>query len=132
MEDARELSQTWGKDPVHPATPAYKRIVEGILQDLAIPEARYTNPPPPKGTVPPAKKQRLDLSLEREAWMRGCMAALPRRDSKLKPYSGTARSGNVRGATSRGRGGNHRGTHFRGGNTSGRFSQQQLRGKKPF
>ncbi len=44
LEDARELAQTWGNDPVHPTTTAYKRIVEGIVQDLKNPEARYTNP----------------------------------------------------------------------------------------
>ncbi len=64
-------------------------IVDGVLRDLASPEARYTNPP--KGLVPAAKKQRLDLSLERDSWVRGCMAALARRDSQPKAFRGVPR-----------------------------------------
>ncbi len=128
LEDARELAQTWGNDPVHPATTTYKRIVEGIMQDLKNPEARYTNLP--KGILPPAKKQRLDLSLEREAWVRGCTAALPRRDSLQKACRGTARGGNARGTTWRGRSSSQRGSHPRSGITGGR--SMKIRGRKPF
>jgi hypothetical protein len=40
MEEARELAHTWGNDPVHPSSAAYKRMVDGIVQDLKNPEAR--------------------------------------------------------------------------------------------
>jgi hypothetical protein len=45
IEDARELAALWGPDPVHPAASAYQLIVDGIAQDLASSESRYTNLP---------------------------------------------------------------------------------------
>jgi hypothetical protein len=61
IEDARELAALWGPDPVHPAANAYQGIVDGIAQDLASNELRYTNPPktPARSTGHP----RVDLSL---------------------------------------------------------------------
>jgi hypothetical protein len=100
MEDARELAATWGGDPVHPAKGAYKIITEGILMDLSNADSRYTNPPGLLGSV--AKKPRIDLSLERDAWVSGCTAALPRRDSHTSTR-GPAMGGRTRGGgTTRG------------------------------
>jgi hypothetical protein len=128
MEEARELAHTWGNDPVHPSSAAYMRIVDGIVQDLKNPEARYTNPP--KGSTPQAKKQRLDLSLERDAWVRGCTTALPRRDSLQHASRGAVRGGSARGATWRGRGGATRGSLSRGGYPGGRLMKN--RGRKSY
>ncbi len=100
MEEARELAATWGGDPVHPAKGAYKIIMEGILKDLSNADSRYTNPPRLVGSV--ANKPRVDLSLERDAWVSGCTAALPRRDLHTS-IRGTAMGGRARGgATTRG------------------------------
>ncbi len=94
MDNARELAATWGGDPVHPAKGAYKIITEGILKDLSNADSRYTNPPRPLGSV--AKKPRVDLSLERDAWVSGCTAALPPRDSHTSTR-GSAMSGRTCG-----------------------------------
>jgi hypothetical protein len=75
LEDAHELAAARGTDPVHPSIRAYKVIAEGLIRDLQSTYARYTNPP--KGTVSAIKKPRLDLSLQKDAWVIGCMAALP-------------------------------------------------------
>jgi hypothetical protein len=56
----------WGSE-------AYQDIADGITKDISNPEARCTNPP--KSVTQVAKKPRLDLSLERDAWVRGCTAA---------------------------------------------------------
>jgi hypothetical protein len=128
LEDAHELANTWGNDPVHPSSAAYKRIMEGIVQDLKNPEARYTNPP--RGNTPQAKKQRLDPSLERDAWVRGCTAALPRRDSLQNGSRGAVRGGCNRGATWRGRGRGSRSSLSRGGYPGRRFAKN--RGRKSY
>jgi hypothetical protein len=56
-------------------------MVEAIKADLQDKEARYTNPP--KHLQLGAKKAGHDPSLEREGWVDGCSAALPRKDSLL-------------------------------------------------
>ncbi len=89
IEDARELAAMWGPDPVHPSGTAYQSIVEGIVKDALNPEAKYTNPPRSVSNQSGAKKPRLDLSLERDSWVRGCTAALPRRDSTYGPARGS-------------------------------------------
>jgi hypothetical protein len=109
IEDARELAALWGPDPVHPAAGAYQVIVDGIVQDLSSSESRYTNPP--KTQVRPPGHSRIDLSLDRDAWVRGCTAALPRRDSS------TTRGGAPGlGSSNRSQAGPHRGNHFSRGN----------------
>jgi hypothetical protein len=117
MEDARELAATWGGDPVHPAKGAYRIITEGILKDLSNADSRYTNPPRLLGSV--AKKPRIDLSLERDAWVSGCTAALPRRDSH------TSTRGPVMGGKTRG-GGTTRGAWKRGN----RYPRGPFRGRR--
>jgi hypothetical protein len=109
IEDARELAALWGPDPVHPAASAYQVIVDGIVQDLSSSESRYTNPP--KTLARPPGHSRVDLSLERDAWVRGCMAALPRRDSST--ICGGAHG---LGPSNRSRAEPHRGNRFSRGN----------------
>jgi hypothetical protein len=104
IEGARELAALWGPDPVHPAVSAYQVIVDSIAQDLASSDWRYTNPPKPAARA--ASQPRVDLSLERDAWVRGCTVALLRRDSN--PNQGGVPG---RGSSNRGRAGRHRGHH---------------------
>jgi hypothetical protein len=121
IEDARELAALWGSDPVHPSGAAYQVIADGLTQDISNSEARFTNPPKTVFKSTSAKKPRLDLSLERDAWVSGCTAALPRRDSALATGRGntTARGNNIRGLWKRGQ--PKRGyTHPRGGWGRGR------------
>jgi hypothetical protein len=117
IEDARELAATWGGDPVHPAKGAYQIITEGILKDLSNADSRYTNPPRLLGSV--AKKPRIDLSLERDAWVSGCTAALPRRDSHASTR-GSSMGGRTRG------GGSARGAWKRGS----RYQRGPFRGRR--
>ncbi len=79
-EDVNDLSMQWGDDPINPTAAAYKKIAAAIIADLDDGNARYTNPPRTAVTQS-AKKPIVDLSLERADWVRGCPAALPRRDS---------------------------------------------------
>jgi hypothetical protein len=103
IEDARELANLWGSDPVHPSNDAYRVVADGISRDIANPEARYTNPPKTVFKQQQAKKPRLDLSLERDAWVSGCTAALPRRDSSAMSGRGAPPRGvNPRGHWKRG------------------------------
>jgi hypothetical protein len=112
MDEARELAAEWGNDPVHPSGKAYEKIAAGILKDIGNGDSRYTNPPRNPNQLP--KKPRLDLSLERDTWVSGCTAALPRRDTMRSMSKGpSVSSGTARGGNRRGRGG--RGQHFRGG-----------------
>jgi hypothetical protein len=112
MDEARELAAEWGNDPVHPSGIAYEKIAAGILKDIGNADSRYTNPPRTPNLLP--KKPRLDLSLERDTWVSGCTAALPRRDTMRSMTKGPSVSfGSARGGNRRGRGG--RGQHFRGG-----------------
>jgi hypothetical protein len=76
---------------------------DGLSKDIANPEARYTNPPKTIFKQQQSKKPRLDLSLERDAWVSGCTAALPRRDSSVMSVRGAPpRGGNPRGQWKRG------------------------------
>jgi hypothetical protein len=103
IEDARELANLWGSDLVHPSGAAYKVVADGLTKDIANPEARYTNPPKTIFKQQQSKKPRLDLSLERDAWVSGCTAALPRRDSTVLSVRGAPpRGGNPRGQWKRG------------------------------
>jgi hypothetical protein len=88
IEDARELAAMWGRDPVHPSGAAYQAIAEGMAKDALNPEAKYTNPPRGVLKPPGTKKPRLDLSLDRDSWVRGCTTALSQRDSTYKPVRG--------------------------------------------
>ncbi len=121
IEDARELATLWGSDPVHPSGAAYRVIADGLSQDISNTEARYTNPPKTVFKQQNAKKPRLDLSLECDAWVSGCLAALPRRDSALTSGRGgvAPRGGYTRGQWKRGQ--SKRGcAHSRGGWGRGR------------
>ncbi len=87
-EGVHELSTLWGDDPVYPTAASYKKIAAAIVANLNNCDAQYTNPP--RSVVPtPAKKPRVDLSLERAEWVRGWSAALPRRDSLPGPPRGS-------------------------------------------
>ncbi len=117
MEDARELAAEWGKDPVHPTRVAYKKIAAGILKDIGNGDLRYTNPP--RSATQQPKKPRLDLSLERDIWARGCTAALPRRDTAHS----TDRGDRLHLGASAPRGANRRGHGARGHPSSGGSSE---------
>jgi hypothetical protein len=111
IEDARELAAMWGRDPVHPSGAAYQTIAEGIGKDALNPDAKYTNLPRSVSSQAGTKKPRLDLSLERDSWVRGCTAALPRKDSTYGPAGGSQQA---RGKWPRGRAW-FRGAYPRGG-----------------
>ncbi len=99
---------------MHPSSAAYRVIADGLFKDITNPEARYTNPPKTVLKQQHSKKPRLDLSLERDAWVSGCTAALPRRDSAVPPARGApSRGGNPRGLWKR-RNTNHSGSSKRG------------------
>jgi hypothetical protein len=78
--EAQEHADRWGGTHVHPSAAAYRKMAEDIVADLANDAARYTNlvcnP-----LRPVSKRPRLDISLQRDKWVSGCLAALPRRDS---------------------------------------------------
>jgi hypothetical protein len=71
IEDARELATMWGSDPVHPSQATHQVIADGVSKDILNPDAKYTNPPKSMYKPQSNKKSRLDLSLERNAWVRG-------------------------------------------------------------
>jgi hypothetical protein len=105
IEDARDLAAEWGNDPVHPARVAYEKIATGILKDIGNGESRYTNPL--GSATQQSKKPRLDLSLERDTWVRGCTAALQAHDTELSTIQGDRLhlgANAPRGANRRGRG----------------------------
>ncbi len=77
-EQAAKAAALWGSDPVHPTSAAYRVIAESIEEDLSDNGARYTNP---ARALQVLKRPRYDPSKDRAAWVRGCSAALPRRDS---------------------------------------------------
>jgi hypothetical protein len=84
--EAREHANRWGSDPVHPTAAAYQKIAEDLNTDLSNIDARYTNPA--KDTLMQGhKRPRVDYSLQRDDWVAGCPAALPRRDSVPTPSS---------------------------------------------
>jgi hypothetical protein len=94
--EAKEFAELWGGDPVHPSSSAYRKIASDLDADLMDKEARYTNPVKTSENAS-AKRQKTDDSLNRASWVRGCPAALPRRDSQPgKP------NGNPRGRVHRG------------------------------
>jgi hypothetical protein len=77
--EAKAAAELWGDDPVHPGDESYSKIAPFIELDLANPEARYTNPP--ASVLNTARKRPcVDLSLQREDWVRGCQATLVRQD----------------------------------------------------
>jgi hypothetical protein len=121
LEEARILAAEWGNNPVHPSEAAYEKLAAGILKDIGNTDSKYTNPPRAASQL--TKKPRLDLSLERDTWVRGCTAALPRRDTVRSDTKGpTVSAISSRGANRRGRGA--RGQQFRGGH--------QFRGERFF
>jgi hypothetical protein len=124
-EEAAKAAALWGSNPVHPTSAAYRLIAETLEEDLRDSDARYTNP---TGTVQARKKPRYDPSQDREGWVRGCSAALTRRDNNTsgavrgRATSGTGWTPSHRGQRPqrpfyRGRssGGPHRGSNRGGG-----------------
>jgi hypothetical protein len=83
-EKAREISDQWGSDAVHPLPAAYGTMASAIESDIADPSAKYINAPKSQ-TEPPAKKPKVDHSKLRQGWVDGCSAALPRRDTVSGP-----------------------------------------------
>jgi hypothetical protein len=57
LEDdkAKEISEQWGRDAVHPLPAAYETMAAAIENDVVDARARYINPPKHQGG-PPAKK----------------------------------------------------------------------------
>ncbi len=103
--EAREFSDLWGSDAVHPSQAACCKMAEDLVADLMNEEARYTNlVRPPKQDA--LKWQRVDDSLHRAAWVSGCPAALPRRNSAASGAIHQSRGKPVRGGqkSSRGKG----------------------------
>jgi hypothetical protein len=84
---AKELSQLWGTDPLHPLPEAYDVFANKFMSDILIEGVKYINPPRDhhQSTVP--KKPRTDLACSRQGWVEGCSAALPRRDTE-RPEKG--------------------------------------------
>ncbi len=113
---AKAAAELWGDDPVHPGDDSYAKIARFIESDLANPEARYTNPPANVANMA-RKRPCIDLSLQREDWVRGCQATLVRQDVRVS-YTGGVRGGSASsGYRGRGRGFNNgapRGGAFRG------------------
>ncbi len=116
-EKAREISDQWGSDAIHPLPVAYGIMATALENDVADLGARYLNPPKSHGS-PTAKKPRVDHSKLRQGWVDGCSAALPRRDTSSGPS--TRNDGPSRGKT-RGKGGSRPYWGKRGStNTGGR------------
>jgi hypothetical protein len=126
-EKAREISDQWGSDAVHPLPVAYGIMASAIESDVADPSARYINPPKSQ-MGPPPKKPRVDHSKLRQGWVDGCSAALPRRDTVSGPS--TTNDGPARGK-SRGHGGSRPYWGKRGLSNPGRgrFRGRGWRGK---
>ncbi len=80
-DEAAKAAALWGPDPVHPTSAAYRVMANSIVADLNESGARYTNP---VKTQQAFKKPRYDASMDREGWVRGCPAALSRRDSTVR------------------------------------------------
>jgi hypothetical protein len=114
---AKAAAELWGDDPVHPGDDSYAKIARFIESDLANPEARYTNPPANVANTA-RKRPCIDLSLQREDWVRGCQATLVRQDVQASHNTGGLRGGSAcSGYRGRGRGFNNgapRGGAFRG------------------
>jgi hypothetical protein len=76
-EEVLEHAAVWVNDGVHPSCAAHKKMADNIVYDIVDNEAQYMNPP--KAVVSnPARKLRLNLSLERVDWVRGYSTALPK------------------------------------------------------
>jgi hypothetical protein len=60
-----------GKRPGAPSQASYQVIADGVSKAILNPDAKYTNPPKSVYEPKSTKKSRLDLSLERDAWVRG-------------------------------------------------------------
>jgi hypothetical protein len=71
--DVKAAADLWGSDPVHPGVKAF------LEADLANAEAKNTNPPVSL-IMAAAQKPRVDLSQQREDWVRGCPATLVRQN----------------------------------------------------
>ncbi len=77
---AKEISQMWGSDPVHPKSEAYEALATAIERDVLTDEVKYINAPKSRSDNR-AKKQKTDLCHSRQGWAVGCSAAVPRRDT---------------------------------------------------
>ncbi len=96
--EAKEFAELWGDNPVHPSLAASRKMATDLVNDLLDQDARYTNPTRHGASVP-AKRQRTDDSLNRAAWVSGCPAALPRRDSQPGRGNQRPRGSNYRGSS---------------------------------
>jgi hypothetical protein len=77
---AKEISQMWGSDPVHPSRAAYEALATAIDRDVLTDEVKYINAPKSHG-YSAAKKQKTDLCRSRQGWVLGCSTVVPRRDT---------------------------------------------------
>jgi hypothetical protein len=131
-EEAAKAAALWGSDPVHPTSAAYRLIAETLEDDLRDSDARYTNP---TGTVQARKKPRYDPSQDRDGWVRGCSAALTRRDTitpgaqRGKQTIGTGWTPSHRGQRPYYRGRSSGGPH-RGSNRGGGFFRRMSGGRR--
>ncbi len=114
-EAAKELSQLWGNDPVHPLPEAYGLLANKLLSDTLVEGAKYINPPRDDLHSSVSKKPKTDLACSRQGWVEGCSAALPRRDTvRSEKGNGSLQRPRGRG-TAIGRPHSVSGSHARGG-----------------
>jgi hypothetical protein len=120
-DSAREISKLWGNDAVHPQPAAYIALARSIESDILQEGVHYTNTlKQPAESL--TKRQKLDLSQSRQAWVERCSAAVVRCDT-YPSYGSTKWHGGRGGGngwtrrgstTSRGRGHGGGGKGWRG------------------
>ncbi len=79
-EEAALMTALWGPVPEHPSSAAYRQMADMIETDLLNAEAHYTNPVKKPSCE---KRPRVDLSLQRAAWVAGFSVATARRDLQV-------------------------------------------------
>jgi hypothetical protein len=77
---------------VHPLPEAYEELASRIENDILLEGVKYINPPKEHHSSSAPKKPRTDLACSRQGWVKGCSAALPRRDTE-RTGSGSVRTG---------------------------------------
>ena len=107
LDELRVVASRWGEDPVHPAEATYKLLADELMTEMGRDRASYSNSETGNDNSS-RKRKRVDLAEQRQPWISGCSAALPRNDS-FSPGGGAGRNRGQRGW----RGGRHqRGPHW--------------------
>ncbi len=83
-EELALMTALWGPDPEHPSSAANRQMADMIETDLLNAEAHSTSP---VKKLSCEKRPRVDLSLERAAWVAGCSVATARPDLQVPPTS---------------------------------------------